>query len=96
VKLIEQRRQLLEIYLNELLKRCQQQPIMPDDLARFLQLSPYDNENSLNRIDQQEQDMIDDEMKNVLNHAPCISIADHCPWNNDNRGEFFMFVFAIN
>jgi len=25
-------------------------------------------------------------MKYVLEHAPCISINDHWPWNNDNRG----------
>ncbi len=88
-KLIEQRRQLLEIYLNELLRRCQQQSIMPEELARFLQIPPYDNDNQVNRKDQQQQDQtLDDdrEMKNVLEHAPCISIGDYWPWNNDNRG----------
>jgi hypothetical protein len=60
---------------------------MPEDLARFLQLPPYDNDNQINRKDhQQQQDLIDDEMKYVLEHAPCISINDHWPWNNDNRG----------
>jgi hypothetical protein len=61
---------------------------MPDDLARFIQIPPYDTENQISRKDQQqqEQDLIDDEMKNVLQHAPCISIIDHCTWNNDNRG----------
>ncbi|CAF0961960.1 unnamed protein product [Adineta steineri] len=92
-KLIEQRRQLLEIYLNELLRRCQQQSIMPDELARFIQIPPYDNENHLSRKDHQQQleeqfmnnDQDEDEMKYVLEHAPCISIGDYCPWNNDNR-----------
>ena len=61
---------------------------MPDDLARFLQIPPYDTENQINQKDQQqqEQDLIDDEMKNALQHAPCISITDHHTWNNDNRG----------
>ncbi|UJR32232.1 hypothetical protein I4U23_019697 [Adineta vaga] len=86
-KLIEQRRQLLEIYLNDLLRRCQQQSIMPEELARFLQIAPYDDEN---RKDQEQQDFImnnnnDYETKYILEHAPCISISDHCPWNNDNR-----------
>jgi hypothetical protein len=62
---------------------------MPEELARFLQIPPYDNDNQVNRKDQQQQDQtLDDdrEMKNVLEHAPCISIGDYCPWNNDNRG----------
>jgi hypothetical protein len=61
---------------------------MPEELARFLQLPPYDNENQINQKDQQqqEQDLNDDGMKNILEHAPCISITDHWPWNNDNRG----------
>ncbi|CAF1073425.1 unnamed protein product [Adineta ricciae] len=89
-KLIEQRRQLLEIYLNDLLRRCQQQSIMPEELARFLQIPPYDDENQQNRKDQQQQNLLignneDDEMKYTLEHAPCISISDHCSWNNDNR-----------
>ncbi len=87
-KLIEQRRQLLEIYLNEIIKRCQQQSIMPEDLARFLQLPPYDNDSQINRKDQQqqEQDSNDEEMKYILEHAPCISINDHWPWNDDHQG----------
>ncbi|CAF4152424.1 unnamed protein product [Rotaria sp. Silwood2] len=86
-KLIEQRRQLLEIYINDILKRCQQQSMMPEELGRFLQIPPYDNENQLNQNDrqQQEQDLNDDERKNVLEHGPCISIIDYCPWNSDNR-----------
>ncbi|CAF1009278.1 unnamed protein product [Rotaria sp. Silwood1] len=88
-KVIEQRRQLLEIYLNDILRRCQQQSIMPEELGRFLQIPPYDNENELNQNDrqQQEQDLNDDEMKNILEHGPCISISDYCPWNHDNRGK---------
>ncbi len=89
-KLIEQRRQLLEIYLNEILKRCQQQSTMPEDFARFLQLPPYDNEIQIHLKDQQqqqEQDVNDEQIKYVLEHAPCISINDHWPWTNDNRGE---------
>ncbi|CAF0738746.1 unnamed protein product [Rotaria sordida] len=84
-KLIEQRRQSLEVYLNDILKRCQQQSIMPEELGRFLQIPPYDNEDQVNQNDQQEQDLKDDEMKNVLEHGPCIAISDYCPWNNDNR-----------
>ncbi|CAF1080953.1 unnamed protein product [Rotaria magnacalcarata] len=84
-KLVEQRRQLLEVYLNEILKRCQQQAVMPEELGRFLQIPPYDDENQLNQKDRLEQDSYDDEMKNVLEHAPCISISDYYPWNNDNR-----------
>lgn len=84
-KLIEQRRQQLEVYLNEVLKRCQQQSIMPEELGRFLQIPPYDNENQLNQKDQ-EQVSTGDETKYILEHAPCISISDCCPWNNENRG----------
>ena len=99
-KLIEQRRQLLEIYLNEILKRCQQQSIMPDDLARFLQLPPYDNEMQIHRKDQQqlqqEQDINNEQMKYVLEHAPCISIIDHWPWANDSRGKDLCFRLNFN
>jgi len=89
-KLIEHRRQLFEIYLNDILRRCQQKSIMPENLARFLQIPPYDNDIQMNRNkdqqqQQQEQDFNDDEMKYILEHAPCISISDHCPWNSDNR-----------
>jgi hypothetical protein len=66
---------------------------MPEDLARFLQIPPYDNDIQINRKDQQQQqqqqqqqDFNNDEMKYVLEHAPCISITDRWPWNNDNRG----------
>jgi len=71
---------------------------MPEDLARFLQLPPYDNDIQINRKDQQEQNLNDDEIKTILEHAPCISINDHCPWNNDNRGKisFFFFVECLH
>lgn len=62
---------------------------MPEDLARFLQLPPYDYDAQISRKDHQqsqEQDSIDEEMKYVLEHAPCISISDHWPWHNDHRG----------
>jgi hypothetical protein len=70
---------------------------MPEDLARFLQLPPYDNEIQIHRKDQQQQqqqqehDFNDDSMRYVLEHAPCISINDHWPWTNDNRGENYSF-----
>lgn len=95
-KLIEQRRQLLEIYLNDILRRCQQQSIMPDELARFLQIPPYDTDLPNNRKDQQqEDDTDDDQMKYALEHAPCISINDHGPWNNDHRGTYFHHFISL-
>lgn len=63
---------------------------MPDELARFLQIPPYDQDNSLHRKDhhqQHDEDSHDDEMKNVLLHAACISINDYRPWNNDHQGK---------
>ena len=95
-KLIEQRRQLLEIYLNEILRRCQQQTIMPEDLARFLQIPPYDTDlPSYRKEREQEQDINNEQMRYVLEHAPCISITDHCPWNNDQRSKFFFLSTSI-
>jgi hypothetical protein len=64
---------------------------MPDDLARFLQLSSHDNEQENFRKDQQQQQQdefntLDDETKYVLKHAPCLAIIDHSPWNSHQRG----------
>lgn len=64
---------------------------MPEDLARFLQIPPFDTDLTNHRKDQreQEQDINDEQMKYVLEHAPCISITDHCPWNIEQRGKYF-------
>lgn len=81
--------------MNDILKRVHQQTIIPEDLARFLQLPPYDNDIQINQKIQ-EQDFIDNETKYVLEHAPCISISDHWPWNNDNRGKIFISNLIFN
>ena len=80
-KIIEQRRQLLEIYLNELLRRCQQHSLMPDELNRFLQLSNEKPDGENLRVETSEEGK-----SFALQHAPCLAIADQCPWTNDRRG----------
>jgi hypothetical protein len=91
-KLIEQRRVLLDVYLSEILRRFQQeQSTIPDDLAHFLQIPTDKIDEPLSQVEQQQQqqqqDTIDKEMKYMLEHAPCISIADRCPWNHDRQGQ---------
>ena len=50
---------------------------------------------SIEKDQQQDGDSNDEQIRYALEHAPCISIHDHWPWNNDNRGEEFLFVSLL-
>lgn len=71
----------MEIYLNEILKRFQQQNLLPEELNRFLRLTTETNEQENLTIEP-----IQEENQLILQHAPCLSISDQCSWNVDQRG----------
>lgn len=83
-KIVEQRRQLLELYLSEIIRRSNQQSIMSEDLVRFLKLDSVDME--LTGL-KKEPDINENNInKNLLDHNASISVFDLLPWKNDRAG----------
>ena len=80
--------------MKEIVRRCQQQTMIPDELAKFLRLPPYDQDlSNQSKIDDNTKD---EETKYILEHAPCISIQDYWPWNNDHQGRNLLVLLIFN